>query len=309
MKKKRSKAKKRRIVSAIIIAVIAVTAIVISYILGRSGSDIAHKSSKLANIFANKPDKGKIEVHVIDVGQADCTLIRSSYGNILIDTGTNDSESDLKAHLLACGIKKIDYLICTHPHSDHIGGADMIVNNFDVGTVLLTDAETTDMSFERLLSCIENTGTYTEIPALGDRYALGEIVLTVLGPINPSDDLNNMSLAIKVSFKDTSFLFTGDADEEFEASLVSYHEKDLLDCDFLSVGHHGSASSSSMNFLEAVTPEIAAISCAADNAYGHPRDEVLARLSDAGCKKILRTDIDGTVIVVSDGKKLTVAVG
>lgn len=263
--------------------------------------------SGVAEVCGSPLDGGIIQVHVIDVGQGDSTLIRSSNGTVLIDAGTGASEAALKAHLDACGVRKIDYLICTHPHDDHIGGADMVLNEFSVGTVIMTELEATTYAFESLLDAIEEREVNAEIPALGEEYTLGDMHFRILGPVSYTDDANNMSLIVRLTYGETVFMFTGDAESPSEKELVETYTAADLDCDFYNVGHHGANTSSSAEFLELLTPEIAAVSCGKDNEYGHPRGETLKRLEDAGVEKILRTDEMGTVVVISDGKVLTVA--
>ena len=255
--------------------------------------------SKFPKIFSSVPN-GKIQVHVIDVGQADSILIRSSDGNILIDAGTNGSEADLKAYLDACKVKTIDYLICTHPHYDHIGGADMIVDKYDVGTVLMSETEVDSHVL------LESNGVSFQIPELDREYTLGEISFKILSPLEKSDDENDMSLVVKLTHGDMDFLFMGDASTPTEKLLLEKYTDHELDCEFLKVGHHGAETASSAEFLAAVTPQIAAISCEEYNDYGHPRGEVLDRLADASCETVLRTDKMGTVVVSSDGSEITV---
>lgn len=246
---------------------------------------------------------GLLEVHSIDVGQGDSTLIRLEDKTVLIDAGTTMSESDLKAYLDYLGIRRIDLFIATHPHEDHIGGAAMILDSYEVDKLIMTDLEYNSYTFERLLDGIEKNQVYAEIPAIGDEYKIGDMTFTVLGPITKTDDANNMSLSVKLTYSETSFMFTGDCEWEVEAELVSRYG-DELDCDYLKIPHHGSGTSSSVEFLEAVSPEIAAISCGRNNDYGHPHGKILTRLMDMDIETVLRTDKLGSFIVYSDGKSL-----
>ncbi len=261
--------------------------------------------SKFPKIFSSMPD-GEVQIHVIDVGQADSILIRSGNGNILIDAGTNDSEADLKAYLDACKVKTIDYLICTHPHYDHIGGADMIIDRYEVRTVLMSETDEDSLMLDILLDCIEENKISIETPKLGKEYTLGEMSFRILAPLKNSDDENDMSLVVKLTHGDMDFIFMGDASSPTERLLLERYTEAELDCEFLKVGHHGAETASSAEFLSAVSPEIAAISCGEYNDYGHPRGEVLDRIADSGCETVLRTDKMGTVVVSSDGKSLTV---
>ncbi|MBQ8551538.1 MAG: MBL fold metallo-hydrolase [Clostridia bacterium] len=305
-----SKHSPRRKLFALIVSILTVgTALAYLYYgdeLAKAFRELAsiHYSS-IASVYNDAVDEGELEVHIIDVGQGDSTLIRSADGNILIDAGTNASEAVLKAHLDACGVKAIDYLICTHPHEDHIGGADMIIDNYNVKNVLITDLRSSDSSFTALLDRIVKSDTFAAIPNTGDVYTLGDISFTVLGPLDTYEDENDMSLIIRLTFGDTTFLFTGDAGYPAERDLIERYSVDELNCDFYKIAHHGSNTSSSKELLELITPEIAAVSAGKDNEYGHPRGEVLIRLAEAGCATVLRTDTMGTVIVKSDGKVLT----
>ena len=307
MAKKRPKLRAKQIVAIFFWIAVIIAAVVLT-LLSRSGKlDIGLNSGKFAKIYSEVPPEGELQIHVIDVGQADSTLIRTAHGNILIDAGTNDSETDLKAHLYACKIQKIDYLILTHPHSDHIGGADMIIESFDVGTVLTTDTPSEEETYNQLVEALDSEGTNTAYPGVGDSYTMGDVTITALSPVSESDDLNSMSLVVKLTFGDISMLFTGDSQEESEIGMLEHHGPEMLDCDYLKVAHHGSASSSCETFLSAVTPEIASISCGKGNSYGHPRSEVLERLDKSGCKTVVRTDISGTQIIVTDGNSIWAA--
>ncbi len=248
---------------------------------------------------------GELEVHIIDVGQAECILIRTDDATVIIDAGSNESESMLSAYLSACRIEDFDYLICTHPHSDHIGGADLLLRNYGVENLLMTDVMSEDICFKLLLEEIERSGVNAKIPYAGESFTVGDMEFTVLGPLNEYKDENDMSLVIKLAFGETSFLFTGDAGSKAEKDLLEHYGADVLDCDFYSMAHHGANTASSAEFLAAVSPYIAASSSEKNNEYGHPRGEVISRLEKAGCTTVLRTDLDGTVIIRSDGKVLT----
>ena len=260
------------------------------------------------NIYEVATDPNKdgelLEIHIIDIGQGDSALIRHKDSTILIDTGPRKSEYFLKNYLEKNGVDSIDFVILTHPHEDHIGGAATVLGNFKVDKLLLTDLEATNYTFENLLDSIEENDIDAEIPALGDEYEIGDISFKILAPITTTDEANNMSLVVKFTFGDTDFLFTGDAEKDVEAELLERYPEKELDCDFLKVGHHGSNTSSSAEFLEAVSPKIATISCAYDNDYGHPHGEVLARLEKYGVETVLITKDEGSFIVYSDGENV-----
>ncbi len=303
------KNRQKKILKICLCVTVAVAAAAVTFLMERGIADFGLKTGKLAGLYNDPPSVGEMQIHSIDVGQADSTLIRCADGNILIDAGSNDSESRLRAHLRACGIEKLDYLICTHPHSDHIGGADMLIEEFEIGRLVLSDAKSDDACYDQLLDAMEKQGITAELPTFGTQYTLGDIGFVFLAPATESDDLNNASLAVKFTFGETDLLFTGDLEAAAELELLEIYGAEFLDCEFLKVGHHGSATASAEDFLAAVSPEIAAISCGKDNSYGHPRGDVIEALRGVGCQTLLRTDISGTSAVASDGKTLSLLVG
>lgn len=257
--------------------------------------------------FIRKPEKveGEIVVYTLDVGQGDSTLIRTPSGNLLIDAGPNASETQLLAYLEEVGVESLDYLILTHPHEDHIGGADVVIENLQVENVIMTAFESASRTYEDLLFALEESTETDVIECLsGAEYSLGEMKIKLLGP-DPGDvgeDANNSSIITKITYGEVSLMFTGDAEAEREAALI-YRWGRELDCDFMKLGHHGSVTSNSGPFLDAVSPNIAVISCGEDNTYGHPHREILAELNE---RKIeyYRTDKEGTLIFVCDGKRI-----
>jgi len=246
-------------------------------------------------------------VHFIDVGQADAAYIVLPDGaSMLIDAGENASEDALAAYFDRYDIDTLDYAVFTHPHEDHIGGADVVFDLCTVKNVILPDAEATSSTYEKMLSCIADSGAEVILAEVGDTYTLGTASFEILGPVSPSsDDLNNASILLRLTYGETSFLFTGDAEAKAEAAALSAVGRTKLNADVLKVGHHGSSTSSSEAFLEAVTPSVAVISCGEDNDYGHPHDTALQRLASY-TEHIFRTDQLGSVRVFSDGTALLV---
>ncbi len=276
----------------------------IAELLGNFAEGLEYPS--LPKTFISGLSEDEIQIHVIDVGQAESILVRSNYGNILIDAGTNDSEADIRAHLDACGVDTIDYLICSHPHDDHIGGADMVIDCFAVGTVFMSSASEESFPREALEGRIEKYNIDAVYPSPGDEYTLGDIKIKFLAPLEYTDDTNNMSLVFKLTYGEMDFLFTGDITSKSEKLMLDAYSAAELDCEFLKLAHHGANTASSAEFLTAVSPQIAVSSSGKDNDYSHPRGEVLARLAAVGCETILRTDKMGTVIISSDGHSLAV---
>lgn len=319
MKKNNANTGVRKKMTALLTSVLMVAAAVIYIGFGDSIASFLEgygiDFNRLAQVFSQGVTDGELEVHIIDVGQGDSILIRSGGGVILIDAGPNDAEDDLRAHLNACGIKKIDYFICTHPHEDHIGGADMVLNEYTVGTLIMNETDVSTATVKRLLDSIEKSGVPIDIPETGEVFTLGDIGFTVLAPDSSitadgnNDGGNDSSIVIRLVYGETSFIFTGDAETGSESKILATFSSEQLKSDFLKIGHHGSNTSTSAKFLEAVSPSSVAISCGKGNSYGHPHREILNRLTKYGINEgnIYRTDTSGTVVVVSDGYSLRLA--
>lgn len=256
-------------------------------------------NTKENNIQINK---NTLQVHFIDVGQGDSILIQVNNKNLLIDSGPNKSEDKLKKYLKKLNISKFDYIIATHPHEDHIGNMSYIINNFDVLNFYAPKVENSTKAFETMVeSLIRKDLKIKVLKANIKSIDLGKnIVVDVFSPFSNSyEDLNNYSPIVKISYGNTSFLFTGDAEELSENEVLNAGFD--LKCDVLKIGHHGSSSSTSEKFLKASNPSIAVISVGEDNTYGHPTDTVLSRLKET---KIYRTDINGNIVITSDGLSL-----
>ena len=257
--------------------------------------------------------EGSTSVYFIDVGQGDCELIRTPDGqNILIDAGTNATGDKLVQYLEQLGVEQIDTLIATHPHEDHIGGMDEVVNAFPIGDVYLpkvADSQTpTTRTYERLLEAIADKGL-SITPGRGGMTILDDdgIKLEFLAPNADSyADLNSYSIVAKLTCGQKSFLFTRDAEADSEEERL--HAGYDLRSDVLKCGHHGSSTSTSAAFLQAVQPTYAVISCGVDNDYGHPHRETLDKLNDAGVQ-IYRTDEQDTILAVCDGTDVTFQTG
>lgn len=251
------------------------------------------------------PAEGEIVVHFVDVGQGDCTVICTPKGNIIIDAGTNSSQDEMDAYIKSLGIESFEYAIFTHPHEDHIGGAEVIMNNYDVANVIIPDMEATSKVYETMLDSIEKSDANVIVIEAGKSYdfTVGSLMGSILGPIEIGDDPNNASIVTKLTFGKTKLLIMGDAEAESEELLLKKHMlTDVLDADILKLGHHGSRTSSTEEFLKKVSPSVAIISCGVDNSYGHPHAETIKKLNDQGIE-YHRTDTEGTVIytVNADG--------
>lgn len=249
------------------------------------------------------PTTESLEVHFLDVGQADSILVKAPGGVMLIDAGNNADADDVVSYLKNQGVSKIDVLVGTHPHEDHIGGLDAVIDTFDVSKIYMPKASTTTKTFEDVLLAIQSKGLKVTTPTAGSSFDLGNVKCIILAPIgNSYEDLNNYSIVLKLEYGQTSFLFTGDAETGSEQEILA--AKYDLKADVLKVGHHGSSGSTSPAFLKAVSPKYAVISVGKNNQYGHPDSIILNRLSVYGAE-IYRTDESGTIIAISDGKSIT----
>ncbi len=263
--------------------------------------------SHFGDTAARELTPGELELHFIDIGQGDAILLRTLDAAILVDTGTNDSEAYLRRYLKAVGVDFIDLLILTHPHEDHIGGADMLISRGFLsgdnvtGSVFANTLESANINFDKMKRAADRLGVPVSVPLPGSEYTLGGMKLTFLAPSPEFDtEANDGSLVVRVDFGETSILLTGDAEAPSEAAMLASYP-DLLDCDILKVAHHGSSSSSSPEFLSAVTPELAVIICGIDNEYGHPHRETLEGLEAIGAKTLVADEAPVIFVVDAEG--------
>jgi len=248
------------------------------------------------------PTPQYLTVHFLDVGQGDSEFIVLPDGkSMLIDAGESDYGNTVVNYIKNLGYSKIDYLVATHPHADHIGGMAKVVQSFSIGAVYMPNATTTTQTFADFITAIKSAGlTITTAKAGVSIFNSNSVSVSVIAPNSTSyDDLNNYSAVIKITYNSNSFLFMGDAEEHSENEITAD-----VTADVLKVGHHGSYSSTSQTFLNKVSPKYAVISVGADNDYGHPAQITLDKLSSAGTT-VYRTDKDGTVIFMSDGTNIT----
>lgn len=249
------------------------------------------------------PQNSSFEAHFIDVGQADAAVILCDGKAMLIDGGNVGDSSKLYTYLKNHNISHLDYVIGTHAHEDHIGGIAGALNYASVDTVYCPVTSYTSDAFNNFNKAVQKHNASISIPSVGTTFNLGSASCKILA-VNTSSDTNNSSIVLRITYGDTSFLFTGDAEREVEQNILGHGE--TLQSTVLKVGHHGSETSTSYVWLREIMPEYAIISVGAGNSYGHPTEEVLSRLRDADVKTF-RTDMQGDIICTSDGKTVTVA--
>lgn len=242
-------------------------------------------------------DENKLNILYLDVGQADCELVICNGKTMLIDAGNAKDGEKIVNGLKSLGISKLDYVVGSHVHEDHIGGMSYIIDNFDIGNFYLPyNVTTTSSYYKKLLTSISNKGLSISEAVIGDKIELGNAICEFMSVDNTEPENANLaSIVIQLSYGELKYLFMGDAESENEKS------RDWNDIDVLKVGHHGSNTSSTQEFLNQVLPEISIISVGEGNSYGLPKDKIIERLNNIGTI-IYRTDIDGTLQITSDGK-------
>lgn len=252
--------------------------------------------------------EGDIAVHFIDVGQGDSIFIESGGETMLIDCGESSETDKVISYLEELNVEKLDYVIATHPHSDHMGGMYKIIDEFDIDKVMIPHLDSSDTPttryFEKFLDSCNSKNITLSYARKGNVIHLGSSEAEVIAPC--SDDysnVNNYSVGIFLMHGKTSFILTGDAEKLAEDEMIE--SGSLRHADVYKAGHHGSDTSGSQDFMDIISPDYAVISCGAGNSYGHPCESTLERLSQF-TDKIYRTDLCGTIVFVSDGENITV---
>lgn len=281
-----------------IMGIFIVIALVISNLVGCGVLEESNQSKVI--------EKGNLTVHFIDVGQADSTLIEVDDENgeytVLIDTG-DIFKTDSVDYLNEVGVEDIDVLVGTHPHADHIGQFVDILQGFNVGEVWMSGDESSSNIFQELVIEIDRQDIGYEEPRMGDTYEVGSLEFSIVNPESINGDLNNGSVAFRMDYGDVSFMFTGDAESSAEKNIINSGVN--LESDILHMGHHGSDTSSTDEFLAEVKPDVAIYSAGVDNKYNHPGKDAISRVEGIGAD-VYGTAVDGTIVLTSNGKEYNI---
>lgn len=290
MKKKQ----KKKLIESILLIIIAFFAIYYGDI--KESISTINTQNRKTEEAVNIEDGNTLKVYFLDVGQADSILIENNNEYMLIDAGNNEDGSKLVKYFQSLGITKFKIVVATHAHEDHIGGMDDIIKNFTIESFYMPDVITTTKTFEDVLDALEEKQVAFQTPENDAELSFANSTIKVLNIDNTTDNLNETSIVLRLKYGTTSFLFMGDAESKTESKILNKE----LKSDVLKVGHHGSNTSTSLSFLEKVSPTYAVISVGKDNSYHHPNDTIIKRLNNKNIK-IYRTDQQGTIIAESNG--------
>lgn len=242
-------------------------------------------------------------IHFLDVGQGDSIFVElPNNETILIDAGEKKYEDVVNDYITSLNYERVDYVIGTHPHTDHIGGLENIINNFEIGSIYMPKVSSNTKTYFSLLETIDDKNSTINVAKKGMNIVNEDnLLVTILSPTEDEyEDLNNYSIVLKIIYYDTSFLFMGDAEKDVEEKIL-----DDVDVDVVKIGHHGSTTSSSSSFVNKVSAKYGIIQVGEDNSYNHPHDKIVKRWENSGTT-IYQTDINGNIIVKSDGSNISI---
>ena len=274
-----------------------------SIVPGGSGDVMPNPAASQTGTTPSDGQDAAFQMHFIDVGQALSVLVECDGQFMLYDGGNVDDGSLVVSYLQKQGVQQLQYVFCSHAHEDHVGGLAAVMAKFPAGHAYSPVTEGSTKCFNDFVKYTQQQGLQLEVPSVGTVWPLGSATVTLLGPVTGYSDTNNTSLVLRIDYGNTSFLLTGDMEKTAETDLVNSGAN--LKADVLQVGHHGSSTSTSYLFLNAVLPEMGVISCGTGNKYGHPHEETLSILRDAKVD-VYRTDLQGTITIGSDGQNYTV---
>lgn len=295
MKTRNKFGRKGNIISAIVAVLIVAAAAVWFYFNPVGDNTVKNSGFKLT---------------AVDIGQGDSIFIQCGGKNMLVDSGPVEGKDDLIEFLQSKNIKKLDYVLVTHQHADHIGGMPEVLKNFDVDQFIMYELPEqmvpTSKAYKKLLNSLLDHDITVKAAndMVGESFMLGDAKITVLGPIDgDTDNLNNLSVVTRVEYGDTAFILSGDAEKSEEKDIIKSGAN--LSADVYKVGHHGSKTSSTGKYLEAINPKYALISAGNDNSYNHPSEKTLEKLSEREIEYYI-TKEDGDITVTSDGTNIKV---
>ncbi|MBY0759204.1 ComEC/Rec2 family competence protein [Sellimonas caecigallum] len=292
----RNKSKKRRIHLFFLLVFLSVAGLISFFRQGQTETDTGTDIAQYAS--------GNMRVHFIDVGQADCILVQADGRNLLIDAGGNESEQLVVEYLRDQGVIYLDYVIASHAHVDHIGGMDAVIRNFPIGMFFLPKEKYDTESFQDVLIAVREKEITIHRPEFKEAYRLGEARFLFVTPDSEKqyEDVNDLSLGIRISNGAHSFLICGDISKKMEKQILK--SRVYIRSDVMKLNHHGSSDANSWKFLKQVDPSFVVLTCGKSNDYGHPHRSVMKRIKklDAG---VFRTDRQGTIVFESDGEHLT----
>ncbi len=254
-----------------------------------------------------KQQDSNFSVYFLDVGQSDCTVIVCDDEVMLIDSGTVNQVHNIRESLYSLEIKEIDYLFVTHQHDDHMAGASKLIDEYKINNIFMPKLSSINfvdsLTYQDLINKIAINNINPFAVSCGDIFHVGSASVRVLAPMKQDENLNNMSLVLKVTYGETSFLFQGDSEEKVEKQIMSSGAN--IKADVIKIGHHGSNTSTSESYLQAVNPQYAIISAGIDNSYGHPSTPIIRRLVNNDVQ-IFLTSYHGDITISSDGKNISV---
>lgn len=258
-----------------------------------------------------EPFRGSVEIYVLDVGQGDSIFLMSPSGKtMLIDASISSMYSRIDEFLKSKQVTKLDIVIGTHPHADHIGGMKKVVENYEIGEYYMPDAVTTTKTFENLLDALDKKNVKVTKAAASDNSFINwddAVEIRILAPIDGMEyeNLNDTSVVCRLKIGETAIMLTGDAESLSEGIMLREFPASFFEADILKLGHHASRSSSGEAFLDAVSPKAAIGSIGEDNTYGHPHQETVDALTQRGIT-FYRTDLNGTVHITLNGTGYTI---